>query len=186
MSPPVQPPAAGHPTGTFVRRVPEGDNRERLVCGDCGHIQYENPKVVVGSVCRWEDRILLCRRAINPRKGFWTLPAGYLELQETTADGALREAWEEARAQIEIEGVLAVYTITRLSQVQVIYHARLISPDVSAGPESAEVGLFKWEEIPWPEIAFPSVRWALSHYREAIDRGEFTARCNPAGEVGDY
>jgi ADP-ribose pyrophosphatase YjhB (NUDIX family) len=185
MSPPLQPPPAGQ-TGTFVRRVPEGDNRERLVCGDCGYIQYENPKVVVGSVCRWEDRILLCRRAINPRKGFWTLPAGYLEVQETTADGALREAWEEARAQIEIEGVLAVYTITRLSQVQVIYRARLISPEISAGPESAEVALFKWEEIPWPEIAFPSVHWALSHYRDAVDRNEFTARSNPAGEFGDY
>jgi ADP-ribose pyrophosphatase YjhB (NUDIX family) len=184
MSPPVLPP--GSPSGTFVRRVPEGDNRERLVCGDCGFIQYENPKVVVGSVCSWQDRILLCRRAINPRKGFWTLPAGYLELHETTADGALREAWEEARAKLEIEGVLAVYTITRLSQVQVIYRARLASPDVSAGPESAEVGLFSWEEIPWPELAFPSVRWALSHYREAIDRGEFSTRCNPAGEFGDY
>ena len=138
MSQPVQPP--GSPAGTFVRRVPEGDNHERLVCGDCGFVQYENPKVVVGSVCSWEDRILLCRRAINPRKGFWTLPAGYLELNESTGDGALREAWEEARAKIEIEGVLAVYTITRLRQVQVIYRARLVSPDVSAGPESAEVG----------------------------------------------
>jgi ADP-ribose pyrophosphatase YjhB (NUDIX family) len=174
------------PTGSFVRRVPEGDNRERLVCGDCGFIQYENPKVVVGSVCTWQDRILLCRRAINPRKGLWTLPAGYLELHETTADGALREAWEEARAQIEIEGVLAVYTITRLSQVQVIYHGRLVSPDVSAGPESAEVALFSWEEIPWPEIAFPSVRWALSHHREATERGAFVTRSNPAGELGDY
>jgi len=173
------------PAGSFVRRVPEGDNRERLVCGDCGFIQYENPKVVVGSVCTWQDRILLCRRAINPRKGFWTLPAGYLELHETTADGALREAWEEARAQIEIEGVLAVYTITRLSQVQVIYHGRLVSPDVSAGPESAEVALFAWEEIPWPEIT-PSVRWALSHHREATERGAFVTRSNPAGEFGDY
>ncbi|MGE0120970.1 MAG: NUDIX domain-containing protein [Dongiaceae bacterium] len=174
------------PPGGFTRRVPEGDNRERLVCGDCGFIQYENPKVVVGSVCVWEDRILLCRRAIHPRKGFWTLPAGYLELQETTVDGALREAWEEARAQIEIEGVLAVYTITRLSQVQVIYRARLVSPEVAAGPESAEVGLFRWADIPWPEIAFPSVRWALGHYREAVDCREFHTRSNPAGEFGDY
>lgn len=173
------------PSGSFIRRVPEGDSHERLVCSDCGFIQYENPKVVVGTVCVWEDRILLCRRAINPRKGFWTLPAGYLELRETTAGGALREAWEEARAKIEIEGVLAVYTITRLSQVQVIYRARLMSPDVSAGPESAEVGLFRWAEIPWPEIAFPSVRWALRHHRETVERGEFQARSNPPGEFGD-
>jgi ADP-ribose pyrophosphatase YjhB (NUDIX family) len=176
----------GRPPGSFVRRVPAGEDRERLVCSDCGFVQYENPKVVVGSVCVWEDRILLCRRAINPRKGFWTLPAGYLELHETTVDGALREAWEEARAKIEIEGVLAVYTIIRLSQVQVIHRARLASPEIAAGPESAEVGLFRWPEIPWPEIAFPSVRWALGHYREAVDSGAFHTRSNPPGEFGDY
>jgi ADP-ribose pyrophosphatase YjhB (NUDIX family) len=177
---------AGPPEASFVRQVPAGDNRERLVCSDCGFVHYENPKVVVGAVCNWDGRILLCRRAINPRRGFWTLPAGYLELHETTADGALREAWEEARAKIELEGVLAVYTITRLSQVQVIYRARLASADVAAGPESAEVGLFRWGEIPWPEIAFPSVRWALAHYREAIDGGDFRTRGNPPGEFGDY
>lgn len=177
--------AASGSTGNFVRRVPEGDNRDRLVCNDCGYIQYDNPKVVVGSVCAWRDKILMCRRAINPRRGFWTLPAGYLELNETTAAGALREAWEEARASIELEGVLAVYTITRLSQVQVIYRARLISPEVSAGPESAEVALFDWAEIPWGEIAFPSVHWALNHYREAADRRVFEARANPPGQTGD-
>jgi len=177
---------AAPPQPAFVRRVPAGDNRERLVCSDCGFVAYENPKVVVGSVCRWEDRILLCRRAIHPRRGYWTLPAGYLELHETTADGALREAWEEARARIEIDGVLAVYSIPRLSQVQVIYRARLLSADVTAGPESSEVGLFHWDRIPWPEIAFPSVRWALNHYREAETSGSFHTRSNPPGEFGDY
>jgi ADP-ribose pyrophosphatase YjhB (NUDIX family) len=171
--------------GKFVRQVPEGDDRARLVCGDCGYIQYENPKVVVGSVATRQDKILMCRRAINPRRGFWTLPAGYLELNETTAAGALREAWEEARARIELDGVLAVYTITRLSQVQVIYRARLISTDISAGPESAEVALFDWSEIPWDEIAFPSVRWALNHHREARDRRYFEARANPPGQFGE-
>lgn len=171
---------------SFTRRVPAGDDRERLVCRDCGYVQYENPKVVVGSVCDWEGRILLCRRAIPPRRGFWTLPAGYLELHETTADGALREAWEEARAKIDLDSVLAVYTITRLSQVQVIYRARLLSPDIAAGPESAEVALFDWAEIPWSDIAFPSVRWALGHYREALDRGDAATRSNPPGEFGDY
>jgi ADP-ribose pyrophosphatase YjhB (NUDIX family) len=179
-------PESAKPPGSFVRRVPAGDDRERLVCGDCGFIQYENPKVVVGSVCRWQDRILLCRRAIGPRKGFWTLPAGYLELHETTADGAIREAWEEARALIDLESVLAVYSITRLSQVQVIYRARLITPEVTAGPESAEVGLFAWPEVPWADLAFPSVRWALTHYREALERADFSTRGNPAGEFGDY
>src|SRR4051812_20183562 len=107
-------------THAFERRIPEGDGQLRLVCRDCGFIAYENPKVVVGSVCRWEDKILLCRRAINPRSGFWTLPAGYMELNETSLEGAQREAWEEARASIEIERLLAVYNIPRLSQVQLI------------------------------------------------------------------
>jgi ADP-ribose pyrophosphatase YjhB (NUDIX family) len=177
---------AASPPKSFVRRVPTGDDRERLVCDACGFVQYENPKVVVGSVCTWQGKVLLCRRAIHPRRGFWTLPAGYLELHETTGDGALREAWEEARAKIELEGVLAVYTITRLSQVQVIYRARLASPEIAAGPESAAVALFEWADIPWSELAFPSVRWALAHYRDAVDRASLAARSNPPGEFGDY
>jgi ADP-ribose pyrophosphatase YjhB (NUDIX family) len=103
------------PAGPTVRKVPDGDNRERLVCPDCGFVNYENPKIVVGSVCRWDERILLCRRAIDPRKGFWTLPAGYLEVHESTEAGARREAWEEALASIDIEALLAVYNIPRLS-----------------------------------------------------------------------
>src|ERR1039457_838452 len=101
----------------FEHRLPAGDSHSRLICRDCGFIQYENPKVVVGAVCAWEERILLCRRAIEPRKGYWALPAGYLELNETTLEGARREAWEEARATIEISRLLAVYNIPRLSQV---------------------------------------------------------------------
>ena len=170
----------------FIRAVPDGDDRERLVCPDCGFVDYENPKVVVGSVVRWEDRILLCRRAIPPRIGFWTLPAGYMEVNESAADGAAREAWEEACAKIEIEAVLAVYSIPRISQVQVIYRARLLSPEIAAGPESEEVGLFGWDEIPWDDLAFPSVRWALGHYDEVRELADFTARTNPPGEFGDY
>src|SRR5204862_2848672 len=131
-------------SGPRVRGVPEGDNRERMICAECGFVLYDNPKIVVGSVARWGDRILLCRRAINPRRGFWTLPAGYLELHETTAEGARREAREEALADIELEGVLAVYSIPRLSQVQVMYRARLVSPSIAAGPESEAVALFGW------------------------------------------
>jgi ADP-ribose pyrophosphatase YjhB (NUDIX family) len=170
----------------FVRKVPTGDNRPRLVCDDCGYVAYENPKVVVGSVCLWQERILLCRRAIHPRRGFWTLPAGYLELHETTAEGARREAREEALAEIELEGVLAVYSIPRLSQVQVMYRARLVSPAIAAGPESEAVALFGWHEIPWDELAFPSVRWALDDYRASRDAAGFAARSNPPGELGNY
>jgi ADP-ribose pyrophosphatase YjhB (NUDIX family) len=173
-------------THAFERRIPEGDGQLRLVCRDCGFIAYENPKVVVGSVCRWEDKILLCRRAINPRSGFWTLPAGYMELNETSLEGARREAWEEARASIEIERLLAVYNIPRLSQVQLIYIARLLSPAVEAGPESAEVGLFDWPAVPWPDLAFPSVRWALEHYRAGEGVEHYPVQMNPPGELGNF
>jgi ADP-ribose pyrophosphatase YjhB (NUDIX family) len=170
--------------GPTVRRVPEGDDRPRLTCPDCGFVAYENPKVVVGSVVLHGDRVLLCRRAIEPRRGFWTLPAGYLELEESTEAGAQREAMEEAGARIALDGVLAVYNIPRISQVQVIYRARLVDPDVAPGRESLEVALFRWEEIPWGEIAFPSVRWALAHWRETAGETSFAARTNPAGETG--
>jgi ADP-ribose pyrophosphatase YjhB (NUDIX family) len=184
-SPIPKPPAHGA-AGPRIRHVPEGDDRERLVCPDCGFVNYENPKVVVGCVAHWQDRILLCRRAINPRAGYWTLPAGYMELNETPVEGALREAWEEARARIEIEALLAVYAIPRISQVQLIYRGRLLSPDVEAGPESAEVALFNREEIPHDTIAFPSVRWALAHDHEVDGLDSFVARGNPDGETGDY
>jgi len=173
-------------THAFERRIPEGDGQLRLVCRDCGFIAYENPKVVVGAVCRWEEKILLCRRAIAPRSGFWTLPAGYMELNETTLEGAEREAWEEARARIEIQRLLAVYNIPRLSQVQLIYLARLLSPAVEAGPESLEVGLFDWSQIPWAELAFPSVRWALNHYRAGQGNEGYPVQMNPPGELGNY
>jgi ADP-ribose pyrophosphatase YjhB (NUDIX family) len=165
--------------GPSVLTIPEGDNRERMVCPDCGFINYENPKVVVGAVCLWQDRFLLCRRAINPRRGYWTLPAGYLELHESTVAGAIREAWEEAQARITIDGLLAVYDIPRISQVQLIYRAHLAAPEFAAGPESLEVKLFAWEEIPWDELAFPSVRWALDHYRDCATTGDFTTRGTP-------
>lgn len=178
---------SGHDGGRlFVRTIPEGDDRERLVCPDCGFVNYENPKLVVGSVAVWEDRILLCRRAIPPRRGFWTLPAGFMELNESAAEGAAREAWEEACARIEIDRVLAVYSIPRISQVQVIFRARLAAPEIAAGPESEAVGLFRWDEIPWDDIAFPSVRWALRHFDEVRGLDDFGARSNPPGETGIY
>ncbi len=154
----------------FVRRVPEGDNRERLICADCGHIAYENPKIVVGSVVVSGESILMCRRAIEPRRGFWTLPAGYLEHGETLEEGAAREAWEEARADIALDGILGVFTISRIGQVQVIFRARFTAPEApqfSAGPESLDVALFSWPQIPRGEIAFPSVFWALDAWRNA-------------------
>ncbi len=170
----------------FEQCVPEGDNRLRQVCVDCGFVAYENPKVVVGAVVTSGEKILLCRRAINPRKGFWTLPAGFMELHESAEKGAAREAWEEANARIEIEALLAAYTIPRLSQVQLIYRARLVDPNISAGVESLEVGLFDYADIPWDELAFPSVRWALTQFSEIRHLDRFPAFTNPPGETGEH
>ena len=170
-------------THAFRRIVPEGDNRERQICELCGFVAYENPRIVVGSVVRHDGRILLCRRAIEPRLGFWTLPAGYLELHETPEEGAMREAAEEATARIALAGLLAVYTIRRLSQVQLFYRARLTEPAIAPGPESLELGLFAWHEIPWGDLAFPSVGWALRH-DSAAEQGQHMPFSNPPGEEG--
>jgi len=158
----------------LVDAVPEGDTLPRKVCPDCGYIKYENPKIVAGAVCLWNEggeaagteKILLCRRAIEPRIGFWTIPAGYLELGETTAEGAARETWEEACARVAIEGLIGVYEIPHISQIYVIHRARLGSLDFAPGAESQEVALFGWEDIPWAELAFPSVTWALNRHGE--------------------
>lgn len=155
----------------FVKQIPEGDDRERLICADCGHIDYQNPKIVAGSVVAHNGRVLLCRRAIEPRRGYWTLPAGYMELGETVQQGAMREAWEEAEARIALDGVLAIYSIARIGQVQVIFRARFEhEPRFAPGPESLDVALFAWDDIPWDEIAFPTVRWSLEAWRANPDR----------------
>jgi len=159
---------------------------ERDVCGDCGHIVYANPKIVVGSVVTWRDKILMCRRAIEPRKGFWTLPAGYLEEHETPEEGARREAREEAECEIVLDALLAVYSIPRLSQVQLMYRAHLEKEKFGAGAESLEVALFSWDDIPWTEIAFPSVHWALKHWLETKGRPVFAPFSNPPGENGNF
>src|SRR5579885_1486913 len=149
--------------GPSLRTVPEGDTRERTVCPDCGFIAYENPKIVVGAVVFSDGRFLLCKRANEP-----------------TMDGAAREALEEAGARSAIDGLLAVYDIPRISQVQMIYRARLAAPGFEPGPESLEVQLFAWEEIPWDDLAFPSVRWSLQHFREWQRTGDERTRQAPA------
>lgn len=173
------------PAPSFTRRVPEGDDLERNVCTRCGYIAYENPKIVTGSVATdGKGHLLLCRRAIEPRKGFWTLPAGYMELGETVEQAARREAWEEARADLELDQVLAIYSVPRISQVQVMFRARLLNPgSVEAGPESAEVRLVTWEDIPWSELAFPTVYWALNHHRDVVGTTTFPPFSNPPDGV---
>lgn len=170
---------------SFSLRTPDGDERERRVCDRCGFVVYENPKIVVGSVVRHEGRILLCRRAIEPRAGFWTIPAGYMELNETPEEGAAREAAEEATARIAISRLLAVYSVPRISQVQLIFRATLADPNLLAGQETLELALVPPDEIPWDDLAFPSVHWALRHDMEAEAGAPPVPFGNPAGAAGD-
>lgn len=172
--------------GPRIKAIPDGDTLERLMCPDCGFVNYENPKIVVGTVASWDGKILLCRRNIPPRKGFWTIPAGYMELNETVEEGARREALEEANVILELSSVLAVYNVPRISQVQIIFKGRLANPEYSPGPESQEVDLFEWDSIPWEDLAFPSVHWALNHFWEVRDEPVFAPFSNPAGETGSY
>lgn len=171
--------------GPRVREVPAGDNRERLVCPDCAYVAYENPKIVVGVVATWEDQLLMCKRAIAPRLGYWTLPAGFMEMGESASEGAAREAWEEAYAKLEIVDLLAVYSLRHIGQLQLFYRARLLSPDVSAGPESEEVGLFPFDRLPASDLAFPSVHWAIDHFQQVRGLDTFTPFGNPPGRTGD-
>lgn len=180
------PPSATTAGFNFSNKKPDGDEKERLVCNGCGFIHYVNPKIVVGVVTGTGNKILLCKRAIEPRAGFWTLPAGFMEEAETTEQGALREAREEANADLEILSLLAVYNIPRISQVQLFYKARMRTPHFSPGPESMEVGLFEWDEIPWDEIAFPSAKWALRHYYEVRNVEIYVPFSNPPGENGNF
>ncbi|MGB0681637.1 MAG: NUDIX hydrolase [Magnetovibrionaceae bacterium] len=167
-------------TGPSVRRVPEGDNRTRLVCPDCGYIEYDNPKIVVGAICTWEDRILMCTRAIEPRVGFWTFPAGFLENNESLTAGAAREVYEEAGARVEIGSMIGIYEIPAIHQVQMFWRATLTSPDFSPGEESLDARLMDWADIPWDNLAFPAVRWAL----ECYGRGEAGPQHHVADKAG--
>jgi len=168
----------------FHRTVPQDDTHERDVCTHCGFVNYQNPKIVVGSVVRTGAGILLCKRAIEPRKGYWTLPAGYLEQHETPEQGACREAREEACAEIELADLLAVYSIPRLSQVQLIYRSVLEGP-YAAGDESEAVDVYRFDDIPWDEVAFPSVHWALRHDEFVHNGGTGSPFTNPDGQTGD-
>lgn len=153
----------------FETRIPEGDNRDRQVCVDCGFIHYENPRVVVGTLCRYGEQILLCRRAIDPRKGFWTLPAGFLEMSETTRQGAERETLEEAGVHVQAEQLLSVYDLPHIGQIHLFYLGTLDSQKAEPGEESLEAEFFHWEDLPWDDLAFPTIRWALRDYRRLGD-----------------
>lgn len=144
--------------------VPNGDDRPRHVCGVCGTIHYQNPKIVVGVIPEWEDRILLCRRAIEPRYGLWTLPAGFMELGETTQQGAARETLEEAGARVEIGELYSLFNLPHIDQVYLLFRGRLLDLDFGPGAESLEVALFAEPAVPWEEMAFPVVKETLRLY----------------------
>lgn len=150
-------------------RLPADDNRDRAVCTACGEIHYENPINVVGTLPVWGDQVLLCRRNIEPRYGLWTLPAGFLELGESTAEGALRETVEEAGAHVELQGLYTVLNVVRVGQLHLFYRARMLDPSLAPGPETIEARLFAEHEVPWDQIAFRTVRQTLQHFFE--DRG---------------
>lgn len=155
----------------LVIRVPEGDHLPRAVCDACGTIHYENPKIVAGAIIEWQDSILLCRRAIEPRRGFWTVPAGFMENRETTGEAAIRETWEEAGATIELLGLFSLVNLPCFSQVHLFYRARLKDPHFAPGPESLEAALFHESEIPWDDIAFRSTTVSLQQYFADLRRG---------------
>lgn len=146
--------------------IPPGDNRERYCCDGCGTIHYQNPNLVVGTIPTWEGRVLLCRRAIEPRYGYWTLPAGFMENGETTRAGAERETIEEAGARIELGDLFSMLDVPHVYQVHLFFHARMLAPDLDPGQESLEARLFTEDEIPWNELAFRTVERTLRWYFE--------------------
>ena len=156
-------------------REPPGDNRLRHICTVCETIHYQNPNLVIGAIPEWEDgRILLCRRAIEPRHGLWTLPAGFMENGETTAEAAIRETLEEANAHISIGELYSMYNLPYINQVHLLFRSRLLDLDFSPGQESLDVRLFREEEIPWAELAFRPVRFTLEHYFADRKTGNFS------------
>ncbi len=157
-------------------RVPDGDNLPRHLCDACGTIHYVNPKMVIGSLPEWEDKILLCRRAIEPRRGYWTLPAGFMELGESAEQAAIRETLEEANARVELTGLFTLLSVPHVDQVHMFFRARLLDLNFSAGTESLEVALFREQEIPWEEIAFRTVQTTLEHFLADRSSGEFKVR----------
>ena len=154
-------PSCGAPV---TQRIPEGDHLPRSVCTACGTIHYRNPKLIAGCVPEHEGRILICRRAIEPRRGYWTIPAGFMEIGETLQQAAARECEEEALARVDVGAPCAIVHVLHAEQVHVMFRARLAVPEFGAGPESLEATLCDERDIPWPELAFASVEFCLRRY----------------------
>ena len=158
------------------KKIPAGDNRERYVCDACGAIHYQNPRMIVGTLPIAGDKVLLCKRAIEPRKGFWTIPAGFMENNETTLQGAVRESWEEAKAKLCNEQLYRIFDLPYINQVYIFYKADLVDNSFAAGEESLEVKLFSEDEIPWDEIAFGVVADTLREWLDDRKTGQYPVR----------
>ncbi len=156
--------------------IPAGDDRHRHVCPSCDTIHYQNPNIIAGCLPLHEDRVLLCKRAIEPRYGYWTLPAGFMENGESTEEGALRESWEEARARMKLDGLYTLFSLPEINQVYMIFKGELTDLEFGPGPESLEVALFSEDEIPWDELAFPVMRKTLEYYFADRKSGNFPVR----------
>jgi ADP-ribose pyrophosphatase YjhB (NUDIX family) len=163
----------GHPV---VLRQPEGDSRPRYVCDHCQTVHYQNPRIVCGCLPVWEERVLLCRRAIEPRYGFWTLPAGFMENGETTPEAAARETWEEAAARVTLGELYTIFNIRHINQVYMLFRAELVGGEYGVGEETLETRLFAEHEIPWDELAFPSITRTLRYYFEDRKSGQYPLR----------
>lgn len=159
---------------TVEFRIPADDNRARHICSACNMIHYQNPRMVIGSIPQWEDKVLLCRRAIEPQYGKWTLPGGFMENGETTAQAAIRETLEETCARIAIIDLYSMYSLPYINQVHLLFRAELLDLNFGPGQESLEVKLFSETEIPWDELAFRPVRYSLEHYFAERGKGQFT------------
>ena len=159
---------------SLERRIPAGDNRERLVCTACAAVHYQNPKIVAGCIVEWEDCVLLCKRAIEPRYGLWTLPGGFMENGDTAVEAAMRETMEEASARVDVIGLHTVLSIPHANQVYLMFRARLLEPAFSATHESLEVALIEESAVPWQQLAFPTILHTLRFYFADRNAGHFS------------
>ncbi len=171
--------------GNISVAVPLTDNRPRHICDECGNIHYQNPNIVTGAIITWEDKVLLCKRAIEPRYGYWTVPAGFMENGETTWQGAMRETLEEANANIEIDDLYATVNLPHINQVYMLFRARLKDLDFAAGEESLEVELFDEADIPWDQLAFPMVSETLKLFFENRRENHYPPRMLDIVRVDD-
>ena len=168
-----------------IGKIPAGDNRLRYVCVSCEEIHYQNPKIVAGCIPEYEGKVLLCKRAIEPRYGYWTLPAGFMELEETSLEAALRETLEEANARVVISELYAVFNLPNVSQVYMMYRSQLLDLDFSAGEESLEVKLFAENEIPWDDIAFTTIKYTLKFFFQDQRNKEFSLHTGDISNQSD-